>query len=66
MRQIRGKTAAFVLAMLASPPLFAHPGEHGVSGLMAELMHLLAEHGYLPVLLLGGLGWYLLRRSRST
>ncbi len=61
------RTATLTTALflsLASPTLWAHPGEHGETGLMAAIVHFLLEHGYLALGVLGAVGLVHLLRSR--
>jgi hypothetical protein len=65
MKSILIKPLLLLSTALAGGNALAHPGEHGVEGLLATLAHLLGEHGYLPMLLLaaGLIAW---RRARRT
>lgn len=55
---------AGILALAAAGASHAHPGVHGADGAMATLVHLLSQHGWLPLLLTGAvlLAW---RRRRT-
>lgn len=52
-----------LMAALASGNAFAHVGDHGSDGLVAGIMHMLAQHGHLLPLVAVGVGVLLLARS---
>jgi len=63
MKQIFMKTTALLAGLLVSGAVSAHAGVHGAEGLIAGVRHLLAEHGYLLVIVAAGLGSVVLKRS---
>jgi len=53
MQNLLNKTAAFVAGLLTVGAVYAHPGPHGADGVLSGIAHLLGEHGYLLILVLG-------------
>ena len=62
MKNMMKKAAVSMACLLTVGVVHAHPGSHGSDGIFAGVAHLLGEHGYLLVLLLG-IGAIVMRRS---
>ena len=62
MKSFLKKLFLSIAGMLVVAAAQAHPGSHTSEGVLSGIAHLLGEHGYLLMLLLG-VGVILMRRS---
>lgn len=53
MRKMLKYSMVAATGLLPAAIAQAHPGAHVTEGISSGLVHLLGEHGYLPILLLG-------------
>ena len=62
MKNFVKKAVVSVAGLLTLGGAHAHPGLHGTDGVWSGIVHMLGEHGYLLILLLG-IGAIVMRRS---
>jgi len=63
MKNFVKKALVSVVGLFGVGIVHAHPGVHGADGMLSDTAHLLGEHGYLLILLLG-IAVIAMRRSR--
>jgi len=61
MKNLLNNAAASAAGLLTVGAAHAHPGSHGTDGMLSAIAHMLGEHGYLLILLLG-IGAIVMRR----
>ncbi len=65
MKNGLNKSFSTFVALLMTGVVYAHPGAHGSEGLLSGIAHLVGEHGYLLLLLLGVAALATRRRGRA-